>query len=114
MSRSVCPRHIAGAVLTASALWVEPAAAQSSASLPPFSVCQPAMPLELPTRWRAVGLMSPFVVSQLYVGEFVYDGALPAMRATVYGLESGALDLLVTDTGTYQHHGPHGAPTGCT
>jgi hypothetical protein len=57
--------------------------------------------------------MSPFVVSQLYVGEFVYDGALPAMRATVYGLESGALDLLVTDTDTYQLHGPHDAPTGC-
>jgi hypothetical protein len=56
----------------------------------------------------------PFEQGQLDVGEFVYDGTLSAMRATVYGLESGAVDLLITQQDTYVIHGPHHAPTGCT
>jgi hypothetical protein len=65
-------------------------------------------------RWRAVGLMMPFQQGQLDVGEFVYDGTLPAMRATIYGLESGAVDLLITDKDTYVLSGPHRSPTHCT
>jgi hypothetical protein len=58
--------------------------------------------------------MIPFSRQQLGVGEFIYDSALPAMRATVYGLESGAVDLLITETETYQLSGPHGSPDSCT
>jgi hypothetical protein len=36
--------------------------------------------------------MAPFEDGQLDVGEFVYDAALPAMRATVSGVESGTID----------------------
>jgi hypothetical protein len=57
--------------------------------------------------------MLPFVRRQLDVGEFVYDASLPAMRATIYGLESGAIDLLITQTETYQLSGPHDDPDGC-
>jgi hypothetical protein len=91
-----------------------PANAQWSASIPLFTACMPATPPQLPLRWRAVGLMLPFQRGQIDIGEFVYDGALPAMRATVYGLESGAVDLLITQNATYQVHGPHDSPTYCS
>jgi hypothetical protein len=58
--------------------------------------------------------MMPFSQGQLDVGDFEYDGALPAMRATVYGLESGAVDLLITKNDTYLLDGPYRAPTHCT
>ncbi|MFY9836328.1 MAG: hypothetical protein WAK55_07615, partial [Xanthobacteraceae bacterium] len=58
--------------------------------------------------------MMSFEQGQLDVGEFVFDGGLPAMRATVYGLQSGAVDLLITDNDTYVIHGPHHSPTDCT
>lgn len=96
------------------AMWCAPLHAEWSASLPLFHACTPAAAPQLPERWRAVGLMMPFVQDQLDVGEFVYDRALPAMRATVYGVESGAVDLLITDSDTYVLSGPHNAPTGCT
>jgi hypothetical protein len=38
---------------------------------------------------------------------------VPALRATVDGLESGAVDLLITSTMSYELIGPHAAPTGC-
>lgn len=106
-------RRLWFAVLTGAALWHMPAAADSSAILPTFAGCNPASPPELPARWRAVGLMMPFLQGQLDIGEFVYDGALPALRASVYGLESGAVDLLITDNDTYVLSGPHRAPTQC-
>jgi hypothetical protein len=94
------------------------ASAESSAlpslELPTFSPCDQAAQPVLPRRWRAVGLMSPFTPTQLDVGEFIYDGTLPAMRASIYGLESGAADILITNADTYLLSGPHGAPTGCT
>ncbi len=79
-----------------------------------MGACSVTTPTELPTRWHAVGLMKPFLQGQIDVGEFVYDGTLPAMRATIYGLESGAADLLITETDTYHLVGTHGAPTPCT
>lgn len=85
-----------------------------SLELPTFSRCAPATPPVLPQRWRAVGLMTPFTPAQLDIGEFVYDGSVPAMRASIYGLESGAADLLITNADTYLLSGPHHAPTGCT
>jgi len=91
-----------------------PARAEWSATLPLLKACTPATAPELPMRWRAVGLMMPFQQGQLDVGEFEYDGTLPAMRATVYGLKSGAADLLITEKDTYLLFGPHRSPTGCT
>ncbi|HXX08852.1 MAG TPA: hypothetical protein VEJ43_12390 [Pseudolabrys sp.] len=88
--------------------------AQQEISMPTFAACVPAEAPTLPERWRAVGLMIPFVRQQLDVGEFIYDSSLPGVRATVYGLESGAIDLLITETETYRLSGPHGSPRGCT
>jgi hypothetical protein len=89
------------------------ATAEQTTALPILSPCKQTAVPELPARWRAVGLMMPFVRQQLDVGEFVYDGSLPAMRATLYGLESGAVDLLITDKETYQLSGPHDSPDAC-
>lgn len=82
-------------------------------ALPHMSRCMPSSKPMLPKRWRAVGLMAPFTKDQLDVGEFVYDGSLPAMRATIYGVESGTADILITKTNTYQLFGPHDAPMRC-
>ena len=81
---------------------------------PVVAPCNPASAPELPTHWRAVGLMLPFLRGQIDVAELVYDGALPAMRATVYGLKSGAVDLLITESNTYVLAGPHRSPEQCT
>jgi hypothetical protein len=89
------------------------AAADPKTSLPILSACTQKTAPELPARWRAVGLMMPFIRQQLDVGEFVYDGTLPAMRATIYGVESGVADLLITNTETYQLVGPRDSPDAC-
>src|SRR6201996_3603307 len=91
-----------------------PADADDATQLPAFKACSPATIPELPKRWHAAGLMMPFQFGQLDVGEFDYDGALPAMRASVYGVKSGAADLLITAKDTYLLEGPHDHPTGCT
>jgi hypothetical protein len=93
--------------------WCVPATADWSAALPVLTTCNPATPPKLPDRWRAVGLMMPLLDGELDVGEFVYDSTLPAMRATVYGLESGAADLLITNDATYLLEGPHDSPRRC-
>jgi hypothetical protein len=90
------------------------ASAEDATQLPVFKTCSPATVPELPKRWHAVGLLMPFQLGQIDVGEFDYDGALPAMRASVYGLKSGAVDLLITRNDTYVVEGPHSHPTGCT
>jgi hypothetical protein len=71
------------AALAIALSWYSAAAAESSALLPRFTACIPAIPSELPTRWRAVGLMMPFLQGQLDVGEFVYvaDHACHGLRA---------------------------------
>ena len=81
--------------------------------LPSFVRCASASPPVLPQRWHAVALMAPFDDGQLDVGEFVYDAALPAMRATVSGVESGTIDLLITREDTYRLTGPRQSPTAC-
>ena len=80
---------------------------------PTLSRCAPASPPVLPQRWHAVALMAPFEDGQLDVGEFVYDAGVPAMRATVSGVESGTIDLLITNEDTYQLTGPRQSPTAC-
>lgn len=111
--RTRCKRRVVFAAIVGAALCSTPAAADWSLSLPTFAPCSQANPPELPARWRAVGLMMPLFQGQIDVGEFVYDGKLPAMRATVYGIESGAVDLLITDTDSYLLSGPHDSPTAC-
>ena len=101
------------AALFAALAMAPPSAAQDAKSLPTFSACQPGTVPQLPERWRATALLIPFLRQQIDVGEFVYDGSLPAMRATVYGLESGAVDLLITEGETYQLGGPAEAPDSC-
>ena len=100
-------------VALAAAVPREAVAAEQSVALPILSACQQTTPPSLPSRWRAVALMLPFVRQQLDVGEFIYDASLPAMRATVYGLESGSVDLLITDTETYRLSGPSNSPNDC-
>lgn len=93
-----------------------PAASQPSASplpLPSLARCQASRPPALPQHWHAVGLMMPFDGAQLAVGEFIYDGDVPAMRATVYGLQSGTADFLITNDETYRLSGPYRAPLRC-
>jgi hypothetical protein len=94
-------------------LWHAPAAADWTATLPLFDACSPSSAPELPARWRAVALMMPFLQGQIDVGEFVYDRDVPAMRATIYGLKSGAVDLLITEEETYVLMGAHHSPTQC-
>lgn len=89
------------------------ALAAGDSGLPMLSACQPNTAPKLPARWRAVGLMLPYLRQQLVAGEFERDAAAHAMRATLYGLQSGDVDLLITDKQTYQLTGPHEAPTGC-
>src|SRR5438067_11413492 len=107
-------RYWLAAVTLALAMpWCTPAAANWSATLPLFAACSPAAPPELPARWRAVGLMLPLLRGQIDVAEFVYDGTIPAMRATVYWVKSGAVDLLITDNDTYILVRSHHSPTQC-
>jgi len=113
--RRICGLVLASLIL-ASALPTlasgEDAAAQAS-SPPTFTACEAVHAPALPRRWHAVSLMAPFDDGQLDVGDFVYDGTIPALRASIYGAESGTIDLLVTDRDTYQLIGPHARPTGC-
>ncbi len=105
-----CIRLVAAAVAVFGAT---PALAQAPIAPPALAACTSADQPVLPPRWHAVALMSPFKIGQLDVGEFVSDATVPAMRATVDGLELGAVDLLITDKDTYLLEGPHAAPTGC-
>ncbi len=47
------------------------------------------------------------------MGEFVYDATVPAMRASVTGVESGHVDLLITAEDSYRLTGPRDAPSSC-
>jgi len=90
-----------------------PAVAQQRIPMPLFSACTKTDAPVLPARWHAVSLMIPFSREQLNVADLIYDSTLPAMRATVYGLDSGAVDLLITETETYELSGPHDSPDSC-
>jgi hypothetical protein len=112
--RRATAKLVAAALAALAATGTRDAVAENQdMGLPMFSACHPAAAPVLPSRWRAVGLMLPFLRRQLAAGEFVRDGSIPAMRATLYGLESGTVDLLITDKETYQLSGPPDAPTAC-
>jgi len=83
-------------------LWATAAAAQAPAlPLPSLGLCQAASHPQLPDKWRASYLMAPFSNAQLILGDFRYDGTHPALRASLYGLKGGALDLLLAGEATY-------------
>src|SRR5690242_12689009 len=107
MRRKKFQAGIAVAVLTA--VSATTALAQQRIPMPLFSACTKADAPALPARWRAVSLMIPFSRQQLNVAELTYDSVLHAMRATLYGLESGAVDLLITEGETYELTGARGA-----
>src|SRR5262245_13503018 len=86
------------------------ARAEMRAQLPTTTQCQSGAIPDLPAKWHAVAVMMPFLDGQVDVAELTYDATVPAMRATVYGMESGAVDLLITETETYRLSGPHNAP----
>ncbi len=69
--------------------------------LPDLSACNSSAHPRLPERFRALYLMAPFTTGQLVIGEIVHDGPLSATRFTLYGVERGVADFLVTGDGTY-------------
>jgi hypothetical protein len=69
--------------------------------LPTLSKCQTETRPQLPQKWRATFLLAPFSNTQLVLGDIAYDGTLKAMRARLYGLKRGTLDLLVQGNSTY-------------
>src|SRR6516164_9846154 len=64
-------------------------------ALPRMEPCQRVFHPLLPAKWRGVFLMTPFTPSQLIISEIVYDEAVPAMQVKLFGVRSGAANLLV-------------------
>jgi hypothetical protein len=64
-------------------------------ALPRMEPCQRGPHPVLPAKWRGVFLMTPFTPSQLKISEIVYDEAVPAMQVKLFGVRSGAANLLV-------------------
>lgn len=91
-----------------------PAPATATPALPTLVPCEAnAAAPALPKLWRAVALLFPYTTSQLDIAELIYDGTVPALRATVTGAESGSVDLLITSEQTWQLTGPREAPNAC-
>jgi hypothetical protein len=83
----------------------EPAIAQQLAPLlplPQLKTCQTSVHPRLPENWQGVFLMTPFTNAQLVLSAIAYDASLPAMRVKLYGVRSGALDLLIDGSETYE------------
>src|SRR5262249_61861143 len=76
--------------------------------LPRMEQCQGNSHPMLPQKWRGVYLMMPFTPTQLVLSEIVYDGTLPAMLVRLYGVRSGAAELLVVGKKTYLLAGGEG------
>jgi hypothetical protein len=68
---------------------------------PAVSPCSSAERPELPEKWRATYLMAPFTSGQLVVGDLTHDASLSATRVRLFGVRSGALDLLIAGAETY-------------
>jgi hypothetical protein len=92
------------AFVSVSALFGPPAKAEiaeTALALPAMGPCTDSTHPLLPKRWHGTYLMAPFTRAQLTLGDFVYDGSLPAMRVRLYGLRQGAADLLIKGARTY-------------
>src|SRR6516165_10761780 len=88
-----------------------PAVAEESGAMPPLpqlAQCRNPNPRPLPEKWHAAFLMASFSRTQLVLADIVEDGTLPAMRARLYGVRRGSLDLLVADEQTYVLSGEEG------
>src|SRR5438132_1116741 len=59
--------------------------------VPALAPCQVDAVPKLPRKWTAIGLLAPFTDDQLVVGQFSCDTTIPAMRATLYGVDRGRL-----------------------
>ena len=75
-------------------------------ALPRMEPCQRVFHPLLPAKWRGVFLMTPFTASQLIISEIVYDEAVPAMQVKLFGVRSGAANLLVLKDKTFLSEGP--------
>jgi len=83
-------------------VWATGAPAQTPAlPLPTLSKCSTESHPQLPQKWRAIFLLTPFSNTQLVLGNFAYDGSHKAMRASLYGLKRGTLDLFVQGNNTF-------------
>ncbi len=70
-------------------------------TLPKMSKCVDRTHPLLPQKWRGLYLMAPFSKAQLTLGDFVFDGSIPATRARLYGLRHGSVDLFIKGRKTY-------------
>jgi hypothetical protein len=70
-------------------------------ALPRMHACLSTEHPLLPPKWRGVFLMAPFTSTQLALSEIIHDGALPATLVRLFGVRSGAAELLVVDNKTY-------------
>lgn len=68
---------------------------------PSVQPCGSTTPPQLPGKFHAVALLTPFTDSQLVVADIYYDWSVQAMRITTYGLERGYGDFLYTPNGYY-------------
>jgi len=95
-------RATASVLTSALIFWVPGARAQTPVlPLPTLSKCPTETHPQLPEKWRATFLLAPFTNTQLVLGNLAYDGTLKAMRASLYGLKRGTLDLFVQGDHTY-------------
>jgi hypothetical protein len=58
--------------------------------------------------------MTPFTNAQLVLSEIQYDGSFPAMRARLYGLRGGKLDLFIEGSETYELTSDNDDVRSCT
>jgi len=119
ISARVTATILAAVVLIVVTIGFAPSSAAQNLKLPEFQRCEAAGQPRLPQRWRSTALLEPFKTPrllnsfQLAVGEFTGDTTLPAMRATIHGLQAQSFDLLVAPESTYLLTGPSANPTGC-
>ena len=77
---------------------------------PTLTPCGSTTPPNLPQKFHAVALLTPFNNSQLVVADILYDWSVQAMRITTYGLERGYADFLYTSDGYYILDSSNGGP----
>jgi hypothetical protein len=68
---------------------------------PVLSACQNPNGSALPSRWQGVFLSAPFDNGQLVLNRTVYDSSQSAMSVSLYGVQTGEADFLVTPNTTY-------------
>jgi hypothetical protein len=82
-------------------------------AMPAMARCTNSSHPLLPEKWHGTYLMAPFTRAQLTLGDFVYDGSIPALRVRLYGLRRGSLDLLIKGRTTYLLGEAEASPGDC-